>query len=141
MNVFYTYHEGVLQYICRRKKTIPCMYWLFIFVGNAITTCKSNDKVKVLTVRGTAFEAAKTSGSGVASENGTSLNNNDSKIFFCLCGSTTHLSLVGTGKIRKKCYSRTSLRCWPDKHINKRIIYCLSLMNNFWSIVRNIKFY
>ena len=129
--------ESCSTFVGKRKQSHVCIGYLFL-LGNAITTCKSNDKVKVLTVRGTAFEAAKTSGSGVASENGTSLNNNDSKIFFCLCGSTTHLSLVGTGKIRKKCYSRTSLRCWPDKHINKRIIYCLSLMNNLWSIVVGI---
>lgn len=45
-----------------------------IYAGNAITTCKSNDKVKILTVRGTAFEAAKTSGSGVASENAPSVD-------------------------------------------------------------------
>ncbi|XP_068722840.1 electron transfer flavoprotein subunit alpha, mitochondrial-like [Montipora capricornis] len=43
-----------------------------IYAGNAITTCKSNDKVKIFTIRGTAFEAAKTSGSGVASENAPS---------------------------------------------------------------------
>jgi len=33
-------------------------------------TCKSNDKVKVFTIRGTAFEAANASGGGAASENG-----------------------------------------------------------------------
>lgn len=37
-------------------------------------TCKSNDSVKVFTVRGTAFEAAKASGGGVASENGNELH-------------------------------------------------------------------
>ena len=47
------------------------LYLFMIILGNAITTCKSNDKVKIFTIRGTAFEAAKTSGSEVASENGT----------------------------------------------------------------------
>lgn len=40
-----------------------------IYAGNAVLTCKSNDSVKVFTIRGTAFEAAKASGRGVASEN------------------------------------------------------------------------
>lgn len=43
-------------------------------LGNAVLTCKSNDSVKVFTVRGTAFEAAKASGGGVASENGNELH-------------------------------------------------------------------
>ena len=33
-------------------------------------TCKCNDNIKIFTVRGTAFEAAKTSVDGAASENG-----------------------------------------------------------------------
>lgn len=33
-------------------------------------TCKCNDDIKIFTIRGTAFEAAKTSGGGAASENG-----------------------------------------------------------------------
>ena len=33
-------------------------------------TCKCNDNIKIFTIRGTAFEAAKTSGGGAASENG-----------------------------------------------------------------------
>ncbi|KAJ7388966.1 hypothetical protein OS493_034604 [Desmophyllum pertusum] len=40
-----------------------------IYAGNAVLTCKSNDKVKVFTVRGTSFEAANTSGGGAVSEN------------------------------------------------------------------------
>ena len=39
-------------------------------------TCKCNDNIKIFTVRGTAFEAAKTSGGGVASENGTGIKYN-----------------------------------------------------------------
>ena len=35
-----------------------------------MTTIKSSDKVKVFTVRGTAFEPAPLDGSGVAQENG-----------------------------------------------------------------------
>ena len=81
--------ESYITFVRKRKQSRILIGYLFLS-GNAITTCKSNDKVKVLTVRGTAFEAAKTSGSGVASENGTSLNNNDNKIFFCLWASTTH---------------------------------------------------
>ena len=37
-------------------------------------TYKCNDNIKIFTVRGTAFEAAKTSGGGVASENGKALS-------------------------------------------------------------------
>jgi len=39
-----------------------------IYAGNALTTVKSTDKVKVLTVRGTAFEKAATSGGKAAIE-------------------------------------------------------------------------
>ncbi|CAF4021963.1 unnamed protein product [Adineta steineri] len=34
-------------------------YMRFIYAGNAILKLKSNDKIKIMTVRGTAFEAAK----------------------------------------------------------------------------------
>ena len=51
-----------------------CVFHVVIFVffvsGNAVLTCKSNDNVKVFTIRGTAFEAAQASGGGAASENG-----------------------------------------------------------------------
>ena len=51
------------------------VFFFFVCVlGNAVLTCKSNDSVKVFTVRGTAFEAAKASGGGVASENGNELH-------------------------------------------------------------------
>ncbi|KAK3735846.1 hypothetical protein QZH41_020007, partial [Actinostola sp. cb2023] len=40
-----------------------------IYAGNAVTTVKSKDQVKVFTVRGTAFEAAESDGSGVPNEN------------------------------------------------------------------------
>ncbi|XP_046856172.1 electron transfer flavoprotein subunit alpha, mitochondrial-like [Xenia sp. Carnegie-2017] len=40
-----------------------------IYAGNAVTTIKSNDKVKVFTVRATAFEPASLDGSGAAQEN------------------------------------------------------------------------
>ncbi|CAB4045913.1 Electron transfer flavo subunit alpha, mitochondrial, partial [Paramuricea clavata] len=43
-----------------------------IYAGNAVTTIKSNDKVKVFTVRGTSFEPAPLDGGGAAQENGTS---------------------------------------------------------------------
>ena len=36
-------------------------------------TCKSNDPVKIFTVRGTSFEAANASGGGAVSENGKSI--------------------------------------------------------------------
>jgi electron transfer flavoprotein alpha subunit len=39
-----------------------------IYAGNAIATVQSSDKVKVLTVRGTAFDAAATSGGAAAVE-------------------------------------------------------------------------
>jgi electron transfer flavoprotein alpha subunit len=39
-----------------------------IYAGNAIATVQSSDKVKVLTVRGTAFDAAATSGGSAAVE-------------------------------------------------------------------------
>jgi electron transfer flavoprotein alpha subunit len=45
---------------------------LCTFLGNAVTTIKSNDKVKVFTVRGTSFEPAPLDGGGAAQENGTS---------------------------------------------------------------------
>ena len=44
--------------------------WFIYNVGNAVTTVKSKDQVKVFTVRGTAFEAAESDGSGVPNENG-----------------------------------------------------------------------
>ncbi|XP_060606645.1 electron transfer flavoprotein subunit alpha, mitochondrial-like [Ruditapes philippinarum] len=40
-----------------------------IYAGNAVQTLKSSDPVKVITVRGTAFEAAPTSGGSGSSEN------------------------------------------------------------------------
>lgn len=46
---------------------------LIIFPGNAVMTCKCMDSIKIFTVRGTAFEAAKSSGGGAASENGKSI--------------------------------------------------------------------
>ena len=46
---------------------------LIIFSGNAVMTCKCMDSIKIFTVRGTAFEAAKSSGGGAASENGKSI--------------------------------------------------------------------
>lgn len=46
---------------------------LYIFqcsVGNAIQTLKSKDSLKIISVRGTAFEAAALEGGNAASENG-----------------------------------------------------------------------
>lgn len=40
-----------------------------IYAGNAITTVKSNDPIKVVTIRATSFEAAGEAGSAIASEN------------------------------------------------------------------------
>ena len=42
----------------------PEQYMRFIYAGNAILKLKSNDSVKIITVRGTAFEAAKEGASG-----------------------------------------------------------------------------
>ncbi len=39
-----------------------------IYAGNAIQTVKSNDSVKVVTVRGTAFPPAESTGGSAASE-------------------------------------------------------------------------
>lgn len=39
-------------------------------VGNAIQTLKSKDSLKIISVRGTAFEAAALEGGNAASENG-----------------------------------------------------------------------
>ncbi|KXJ28801.1 electron transfer flavoprotein subunit alpha, mitochondrial [Exaiptasia diaphana] len=43
-----------------------------IYAGNAVTTVKSNDPIKVFTVRGTTFEAAAAEGAGVSSEDAPS---------------------------------------------------------------------
>ena len=42
-----------------------------IYAGNALATVKSSDALKVITVRGTAFDAAATSGGSAAVESGT----------------------------------------------------------------------
>ena len=42
------------------------------YLGNAVTTIKSNDKVKVFTVRGTSFEPAAADGGDASQENGMS---------------------------------------------------------------------
>ena len=42
------------------------------YLGNAVTTIKSNDKVKVFTVRGTSFEPATADGGDASQENGMS---------------------------------------------------------------------
>ena len=42
---------------------------LYLSTGNAVTTVKSNDPIKVMTVRTTAFEAAAEGGASVAPEN------------------------------------------------------------------------
>ncbi|MFV8672089.1 electron transfer flavoprotein subunit alpha/FixB family protein [Ralstonia pseudosolanacearum] len=44
-----------------------------IYAGNAIATVQSADKVKVITVRGTAFDAAATTGGSAATENLTAV--------------------------------------------------------------------
>jgi electron transfer flavoprotein alpha subunit len=42
--------------------------FVICMLGNAIATVKSNDKIKVVTVRGTAFEAAAASGDAASEE-------------------------------------------------------------------------
>ena len=46
------------------------MFLNFFLTGNAVTTIKSNDNVKIFTVRGTSFEPAAVDGSGVPQETG-----------------------------------------------------------------------
>ena len=41
-----------------------------IFIGNAIQTVKSNDPVKIISVRGTAFDAADATGGSAANDKG-----------------------------------------------------------------------
>lgn len=48
-----------------------------IYAGNAVQTVKSNDKVKLVSVRGTAFEAAETEGGSAASESAPSVDPNN----------------------------------------------------------------
>lgn len=52
-----------------------------IYAGNAIQTLTSNEPVKVITVRGTAFEAAETTGGSAATENVASDVKNDQSSF------------------------------------------------------------
>jgi len=49
--------------------TAPDTFIRTIYAGNAVLTLKSTDSIKVVTVRGTAFEAAKAEGGSAASEN------------------------------------------------------------------------
>uniref|UniRef100_A0A8C7SG09 Electron transfer flavoprotein subunit alpha n=1 Tax=Oncorhynchus mykiss TaxID=8022 RepID=A0A8C7SG09_ONCMY len=46
-----------------------------IYAGNALSTVKSNDNVKVFTVRGTSFEPAEVEGGSATSEEGSSSTN------------------------------------------------------------------
>ncbi|KAJ8304369.1 hypothetical protein KUTeg_017952 [Tegillarca granosa] len=48
-----------------------------IYAGNAIQTVKSKDSIKLVTVRGTAFEAAPAEGGSAATENGRGLKNGE----------------------------------------------------------------
>ncbi|EDO46072.1 predicted protein [Nematostella vectensis] len=48
-----------------------------IYAGNAVTTIKSTDPIKVMTVRGTAFEAASTDGGAVTAEDAPSSDTNN----------------------------------------------------------------
>nr|KAF6279064.1 electron transfer flavoprotein subunit alpha [Myotis myotis] len=48
-----------------------------IYAGNALCTVKCDEKVKVFSVRGTAFEAAATSGGGASSEKGRGLKSGE----------------------------------------------------------------
>ena len=43
-----------------------------LILGNAVTTIKSKDDIKIFTVRGTSFEPAACDGSGVPQESGES---------------------------------------------------------------------
>ncbi|KAL4227208.1 hypothetical protein ACF0H5_012654 [Mactra antiquata] len=53
-----------------------------IYAGNAVQTLKSSDPVKVITVRGTAFEAASTSGGSGSSENAPTVDVKNDKSQF-----------------------------------------------------------
>lgn len=44
---------------------------MMYITGNALSTVKCNEAIKVFTVRGTSFEAAATEGGSAASEDGT----------------------------------------------------------------------
>ena len=46
-----------------------------IFIGNAIQTVKSNDPVKIISVRGTAFDAADATGGSAANDKGKKIVN------------------------------------------------------------------
>lgn len=46
-------------------------YLYFSATGNALSTVKCNESVKVFTVRGTSFEAANVEGGSASSEEGT----------------------------------------------------------------------
>lgn len=45
--------------------------YILIYLGNALSTVKCNESVKIFTVRGTSFEAAETEGGSAALEEGT----------------------------------------------------------------------
>lgn len=45
-------------------------YYIIYYIGNAIQTVKSLDPVKVVTVRGTAFEACKAEGGSASVSDG-----------------------------------------------------------------------
>lgn len=47
-----------------------------IYAGNAVQTVKSNDSVKVITVRSTAFQPAEPSGGSATTEESMFLNSN-----------------------------------------------------------------
>lgn len=47
------------------------MHWYLQCTGNALSTVKCNEAVKIFTVRGTSFEAAEVEGGSASSEDGT----------------------------------------------------------------------
>ncbi|MBC7455108.1 MAG: electron transfer flavoprotein subunit alpha/FixB family protein, partial [Massilia sp.] len=52
-----------------------------IYAGNAIATVQSNDKVKVITVRGTGFDSAPASGGSAAIENVAPVGDSGTSVF------------------------------------------------------------
>lgn len=47
------------------------MHWYLQYTGNALSTVKCNEAIKIFTVRGTSFEAAEVEGGSASSEDGT----------------------------------------------------------------------
>lgn len=71
----------------------------FSFTGNALSTVKCNESVKVFTVRGTSFEPAAVEGGSASSEDGTeSLDKVKHCCLFMFCFKVT-LTLIPHTKV------------------------------------------